>query len=202
MRAAKRRRFLHFWLGMSPIKLRGLRLSYGEFQEISPHLDRAKNDKSRRFNSRATIQVFFEPEPQILGLGKPGIRMVYPNPCKGIERRPRLFLAGTVPHKPSSTGVLIVAHPIRKVGSSGLDVGFDVRPKLPKKASSRSGLDVHVLWCLRKGKGRGLLEAVLSSSRHKCNSESLPPKSCANRSAKNSGRALAFALLTAPLHSP
>ena len=31
---------------------------------------------------------------------KPGIKMVYPEPCKELRRRPQLFLAGTAPYKP------------------------------------------------------------------------------------------------------
>ena len=37
----------------------------------------------------------------------PGTKMVYPEPCKELRRRPQLFLAGIVPYQPSS--ILIVA---------------------------------------------------------------------------------------------
>ena len=41
---------------------------------------------------------------------KPGTKMVCPEPCKELRRRPQLFLAGTAPCQPSSTRALIVAH--------------------------------------------------------------------------------------------
>ena len=41
---------------------------------------------------------------------KPGTKMVDPEPCKELRRRPRLFMAGIVLYKASSTRVLIVAH--------------------------------------------------------------------------------------------
>ena len=41
---------------------------------------------------------------------KPGIQMLYPEPCKEFRRRLHVFMVGIVPYKPSSTRVLIVAH--------------------------------------------------------------------------------------------
>ena len=40
---------------------------------------------------------------------KPGIKMVYPEPCKEFRRRPQLFMVGIIPYQPSSTRVWIVA---------------------------------------------------------------------------------------------
>ena len=48
---------------------------------------------------------------------KPGIKMVYPEPCKEVRRRPQLFLVGIVPYKPSSTRVLIVTQVRNGVGT-------------------------------------------------------------------------------------
>ena len=48
-------------------------------------------------------------ESQSKPVTKPGTKMVYPEPCKELRRRPQLFLAGVVPYQPSSTRVLIVA---------------------------------------------------------------------------------------------
>ena len=41
---------------------------------------------------------------------KPGTKMVYPEPCQELRRRPQLVMAGIVPYQPSSTRVMIVAH--------------------------------------------------------------------------------------------
>ena len=40
---------------------------------------------------------------------KPGIKMLYPELCKDLRRRPQLFMAGSLPSEPPSTQVLIVA---------------------------------------------------------------------------------------------
>ena len=55
--------------------------------------------------SRERISIFSSCESQ----SKPGTKMVYPEPCTGLRRRPQLFLVGIVPYSPSSTQVLIVA---------------------------------------------------------------------------------------------
>ena len=41
---------------------------------------------------------------------KPGTKMVDPEPCKELRRRPQLYIAGIVPYQPSLTRVVIVAH--------------------------------------------------------------------------------------------
>ena len=41
---------------------------------------------------------------------KPGTKMVDPEPCKELSRRPQLFMAGILPYEPSLARVLIAIH--------------------------------------------------------------------------------------------
>ena len=44
------------------------------------------------------VKLSFKPAGLAEAQSKPGIEMVYPEPCKELRKRPQLFLAGTAPY--------------------------------------------------------------------------------------------------------
>ena len=79
-------------------------------------------------------------------LKQPGIKMVYPELCKELRRRPQPFMVGIVPDKPSSTRVLIVAQMI-----------FSIDPHPP---SIEGGPVIDPVWCQTRECAACLLVAV------------------------------------------